>query len=301
MPRSSDVVVRQPITDESTIGVVILTMGTRPVELTAAIDSILRQQGVRTDIVVVGNGWEPSGIPDGVRTLALPENLGIPDGRNAGVPAVSGDLLFFLDDDCSLASDTFLQQVLYRFAVDQKLGMLQPRIVDPEGLPAPRRWTPRLRADDPTRSSPVAAVVEMAIAVRRDVFEATGGWSPGFWYAHEGIDFAWRVWDQDVVVWYAGDLVAYHPVVDPRRHADAALLDARNRVWLARRNLPLPLVGAYLATWAAITTVRRRDKAERKAWWSGFREGWKNDPVDVRPMKWRTVARMTRAGRPPVI
>lgn len=292
-------VVRSPV--GNSIGVVILTMGKRPVELAEAISSVLAQRDVDLDIVVVGNGWEPVGIPDAITTVALPENLGIPDGRNAGVPHVKGDLLFFLDDDCALAYDTFLRDVLARFQADPELGMLQPRIVDPAGLPAPRRWTPRLRAGDPARSGPVTAIVEMAIAIRRDVFDETGGWAPNFFYAHEGIDLAWRVWDSDTVVWYAGDMVAHHPVIDPRRHEDAALLDARNRVWLARRNLPAPLTGAYLATWFTLSNIRRRDKSERAAWRKGFRQGWKTDPVDRRRIKWRTVARMTRAGRPPII
>jgi hypothetical protein len=65
----------------SDFGVVILTMGTRPAELRRAIDSVLAQQDVTCDIVVVGNGWEPIDLPDGVRALGLAENVGIPAGR----------------------------------------------------------------------------------------------------------------------------------------------------------------------------------------------------------------------------
>ena len=46
-----------------TIGVVILTMGTRPHELSRAIDSVLAQRDVDLDVVVVGNGWQPEGVP----------------------------------------------------------------------------------------------------------------------------------------------------------------------------------------------------------------------------------------------
>lgn len=289
------------VTPESTVAVVILTMGKRPAELKAAIDSVITQRDVSTDVVVVGNGWEPVGLPEGVKPLALPENVGIPDGRNAGVPHVSGELLFFLDDDCSLPNPTFLRELVDRFSADPQLGMLQPRIVDPEGLEPPRRWVPRLRVGDPLRSSPITAVVEMAIAIRRDVFEEVGGWAPGFFYAHEGIDLAWRVWNADSVVWYAGDMVAHHPVIDPRRHEDSFVFDARNRVWIARRNLPAPLIGVYLGVWATLTTVRNRNKDERAAWWKGFRKGWQENPVDRRPLRWRTVLRMTLVGRPPLI
>ena len=88
--------------DPPRFGVVVLTMGTRPDDLDRGLRSLLAQEGVVTDIVVVGNSWDPTGLPDGVRTLHLPENVGIPAGRNAGVPLVEGDLLFFLDDDAWL-------------------------------------------------------------------------------------------------------------------------------------------------------------------------------------------------------
>ncbi len=89
-------------TDRPRYGVVVLTMGSRPADLDRGLRSLLAQRDVDLDVVVVGNGWQPTGLPDGVKAHGLPENLGIPAGRNAGVPLVSGDLLFFLDDDASL-------------------------------------------------------------------------------------------------------------------------------------------------------------------------------------------------------
>ena len=55
----------------TSFGVVILTMGARPVELRRGIESVLSQQGVQTDVVVVGNGWVPTDLPPGVKALAL--------------------------------------------------------------------------------------------------------------------------------------------------------------------------------------------------------------------------------------
>ena len=68
----------------TTFGCVVLTTGNRPDDLRLALESVLRQQDVDADIVVVGNGWEPVGLPDGVRGLGLAEDRGIPAGRNAG-------------------------------------------------------------------------------------------------------------------------------------------------------------------------------------------------------------------------
>jgi GT2 family glycosyltransferase len=284
------------------IGVVVLTQGRRPELLAVALESVLEQRDVTTDVVVVGNGWTPAELPAGVRPLALPENLGIPAGRNAGVPLVTGDLLLFLDDDASLVGTGWLAEVARRFAADPGLGLLQPRVdVAGEGAP-PQRWTPRMRVGDRTRSSPVFSVWEGAVVARRSAFEATGGWPAPFRYAHEGIELAWRVWDAGYAVRYAGDLAARHPLTSPTRHAEYLRLNARNRVWLARRNLPWVLGIPYVTAWTAVQVARSaRRPASLAPWLLGWWEGWRTPAGDRRPLRWRTVARMTRHGRPPVV
>lgn len=285
----------------ATYGVVVLTMGKRPEELHAAVNSVLTQRDVEVDIVVVGNGWVPTGLPPKVKTLALPENLGIPAGRNAGVPEVGGELIFFLDDDACLADDGFLADLARRFAADPTLGLIQPRVVDPTGAVAPGRWVPRLRPGNHATPGPATALWEGAVAMRRDLFDAIGGWPDPFFYAHEGIELVWRVWDAGYTAWYAGDVSVHHPVIDPARHEVYYRLNARNRVWLARRNLPVVLEPIYVGTWVGITVLRMRDKDALKAWFGGLREGMSENPGGRRPMKWRTVWEMTKAGRPPVI
>lgn len=282
-------------------GVVVLTMGQRPDELDRGIRSVLAQEGVVTDVVVVGNAWEPEGLPAGVVGLGLPQNVGIPAGRNAGVPHVSGDLLFFLDDDAWLPDPGFLRAVADRFAADPRLGLVQPRVVDPSGAQSPRRWVPRLRVGDPTEPGPATTLWEGAVAMRRFVYDAVDGWPDEFFYAHEGIDLVWRVWDAGYLPWYAADLVVHHPVIDPARHEVYYRLNARNRVWLARRNLPVVLEPAYVGTWVGMTLLRVHDRAALGAWFAGLREGLSERPIGRRRMRWRTVWAMTKAGRPPVI
>lgn len=284
-----------------TIGVVILTMGTRPHELSRAIDSVLAQRDVDLDVVVVGNGWEPEGVPTGVGTLGLSANLGIPAGRNAGARVVTGDLLLFLDDDAWLPDPDFLATVARRFAADPRLGLVQPRVVDPSGATAPGRWVPRLRSGDPATPGPATSLWEGATVIRRAAFDAAGGWPEEFFYAHEGIDLVWRVWDVGYIAWYAGDLVVHHPVIDPLRHAEFYRMNARNRVWLARRNLPIVLEPVYVGTWIGITVARVRDRDALRAWFAGLREGVGTRPRGRRPMRWSTVWTLTRAGRPPVV
>jgi GT2 family glycosyltransferase len=282
-------------------GVVILTMGKRPEDLRRAIDSVLAQRDVTVDVVVVGNGWEPAGLPDGVKAEGLIENVGIPAGRNAGVRRVDGDLLFFLDDDASIPDPHFLASVKGRFDSDPMLGLIQPRVEDATGAEPPGRWVPRLFVGDRTRSSYATTLWEGATAIRRDVFGAAGGWPGEFFYGHEGIDLVWRVWDAGFTCWYAGDLVVHHPVINPLRHEEFYRMNARNRVWLARRNLPVVLEPVYVGSWVALTVLRVRDKQALGAWFAGLREGIGEAPAERSPMRWSTVWRMAKAGRPPVI
>jgi GT2 family glycosyltransferase len=291
---------------EPQVAVVVLTQGTRPEDLHRGISSVLAQTGVTTDVVVVGNGWDPATaeppLPPGVRTLHLEENLGIPAGRNRGVPLVSGDILLFLDDDASIPSTTFLADAIAHLERDESVGMIQPRIVDPSGKMSPRRWIPRIRKGDPGHSSAVFSVCEAVIVMPRRVFDAAGGWAAPFFYAHEGIDLAWKVWDQGLRTWYAGDLIANHPAVSPPRHSYYYRLNARNRVWLARRNLPAVLIPFYVASWTGIQILRWfRQPAVLRAWFGGWSEGWRSDPGERRPLRWSTVWRMTVAGRPPIV
>ncbi|MGG7509331.1 glycosyltransferase family 2 protein [Plantibacter sp. YIM 135249] len=287
---------------DRSVGVVVLTQGTRPDDLARGLRSLLVQSGVELDIVVVGNGWVPEGLPEGVAGLALAENLGIPAGRNRGAAKVSGEFVFFLDDDAFLPDPAFLREAIGRIDADPGIGLIQPRLADPTGKPAPTRWVPRTRDKDATHSSDVFSCLEAAVLLPRPVFDAVDGWAEPFFYAHEGIELAWRVWDQGKRAWYDGVLEANHPATEPTRHADYYRLNARNRVWLARRNLPVILIPIYVGSWTGIQILRWWRKPEAlRPWFGGWREGWRTAPGGRRPMRWRTVWRMTRAGRPPVI
>ncbi len=288
------------------LGAVILTMGDRPEELRALLDSVAAQDGAAIEVVVVGNGAELPDLPPGVRTLELPQNLGIPGGRNVGIEAFGPggsdvDVLLFLDDDGLLPDKNTAETVRSAFEADPQLGIVSFRIADPENGSTQRRHVPRLRASDPMRSSRVTTFLGGANAVRTHVFQQVGGLPDNFFYAHEETDLAWRALDAGWHIDYRADLVLHHPATAPSRHAVYHRMIARNRVWLARRNLPVPLVPVYLLDWVLLTLLRRPSRAALKAWFGGFLEGWRTPCGPRRPMRWRTVWRLTRLGRPPVI
>ncbi|KQX69921.1 glycosyltransferase family 2 protein [Angustibacter sp. Root456] len=284
-----------------TLGVVVLTMGDRPVELARAVESLRRQTRPPESVLVIGNGADVPDQPDFVRVLRLPDNLGIVGGRDLGWRELDTDLVQFLDDDAWLLDDDVLAGVVRRFEDDPRLGIVSMRIVDPDTGLSSRRHVPRLRTSDPERSSDVTTFLGGASVVRREVLERCGGLPAAFWYGHEETDLAWAALDDGWRIHYAADAVLGHPTTTPARHATYYRLNARNRVWLARRRLPWPLAAVYLAVWTALTVVRVRDSAALRTWARGFVEGWRTDAGPRRPMRWSTAWRMTRHGRPPVV
>ena len=283
------------------VGAVLLTMGKRPEELARALASLKNQQGVTIDLVIVGNGWNPTVQFPHEKTLHLSENLGIPAGRNAGVAQVSGEYLFFLDDDAYLDNQNALSALIEKLESHQEWGLIQPR-VDPDGPGVvPNRWIPRLRVGDPLQSSPATTLWEGAVIIRRKLFDEIGGWPSNFFYAHEGIELIWQVYNYGFVGWYAADVTVRHPVINPARHRDFYRLNARNRVWLAKRNLPFPISIIYVTTWTLISLIRMRKLSSLIAWLGGFLNGIFVSAGRKEKLSWAALFALGRAGRFPII
>jgi GT2 family glycosyltransferase len=280
---------------------VILTMGTRPAEFERAVRSVEALHGDRVDLVIVGNGADLPPVPAGVKTIRLPENVGVPGGRNIAVDACTGDVILFLDDDAWYHDPGIGEYVAGRFAADPKLAVLAFRVVDPAGGSSGRWHVPRLRAGDPGRSSPVTTFGGGMCAIRRSAYLEAGGLPDDFFFAHEEIDLSWRLIDLGYRLEYDAAAEMSHPHVPNSRHPTWYRQDGRNRVLLARRNLPWPLAWAYVLEWMAMTLLRERSPAAIRAWLSGFAEGWRTAPGPRRPISASAIWRMTRAGRPPVI
>jgi GT2 family glycosyltransferase len=121
-------------------------------------------------------------------------------------------------------------------------------------------------------------------------------------HAHEGIDLAWRVMDAGHRVVYAGDVAVLHPAQpEPMPHRYSFYFGARNRVWLARRYLPLPLGALYVGLFAVRTLPRVRSLREVREAARGYRDGMRGPAGRRRRLRMRTLVRMTLAGRPPIM
>lgn len=292
---------------EPRLGVVIVTMGNRPRDVDALLAAVAKQDVQPTRLVIVGNGTplpDFPAYPGEVTAIELDENLGCPGGRNIGLRRLREfgdvDVAMELDDDGLLVDADVFRTVQRLFAGDPRLGIVGFRIADEHGE-TQRRHVPRLRAKDPMRRGLVTAFLGGGHAFSMPMLAETGDWPQEFFFTHEETDLAWRALDAGWKILYEPELLLQHPKTSPARHAVYYRMTARNRVWLARRRLPLPLIPVYLGIWTLLTLARTRSLGGLRAWAGGFVEGMRGSCGRRQPMRWRTVWHMTRLGRPPVI
>ncbi|MET9151333.1 glycosyltransferase [Streptomyces griseoflavus] len=292
------------------IAVAVVTMGNRPAEVDALLESVAKQDVAPTRIVIVGNGCplpefaQRLSLPGEVTTVELAENLGCPGGRNVGIERLREfgdvDVVVELDDDGLLVDADVLRRVGQLYAADERLGIVGFRIADELGE-TQRRHVPRLGKADPMKGGYVTGFLGGGHALRMTMLDEIGDWPGAFFFAHEETDLAWRAVDAGWRILYAPDLLLQHPKTSPARHAIYFRVNARNRVWLVRRRLPLALIPVHLGVWVLLTLLRGRSVRGLRAWFGGFVEGLREPAGERRAMRWGTVWRLTRLGRPPVI
>ncbi|MEC8364571.1 MAG: glycosyltransferase [Actinomycetota bacterium] len=280
---------------------VILTMGDRPGALKESINSIRSQENVNVEIVIVWNGLVPNYSVDAETHVHSDVNIGIPAGRNLGASNTSEKIILFLDDDAQLISNDLLYRIKRLFNSDDSIAIASLRIIDEDGLTS-RRHVPRLGSKSEAISGQTTGFLGGASVARKLAWDQVGGYSADLFYSMEETDLSWRILNAGWKIFYAADLQVEHPRTEPTRHSEAIYLTFRNRIWIAKANLPFILIPIYILTWLGITVARNLSSSKALlAIFKGFISGLSSSPLKRSPLSWKTVARMTKLGRPPII
>lgn len=271
---------------------VVLTMGTRPTELQRAVTSLKPET-----VTIVVNGASSDKVEAHARLIELPENLGVPGGRHAGLGAGMAEVIGFLDDDAELRGDS--SRILEEFIADPALGAVALRLVD-ENAETTRRHVPRLGTRSPELTGEVALFLGGACAIRRKAYEEVGGYFTDLFYGHEELELCWRLVDAGWRIRYLADVEVFHPRTAIERHPDGWERTGRNRVLIARRTLPWPVAVIHMSVWLVLGLLRAPASEHRRRYLLGWRRGWGID-VKRQPISWSGVWRLTRFGRPPIV
>ncbi len=191
-----------------------------------------------------------------VRVVALEDNVGFAAANNRGVRAAHGECLAFLNNDTEPGRNWL---AALRRGLEQHpwAAMAASRIVlmdDPERLDSAGDGLTRAGgAFKHGHGQPVSAALEprevfgvcgAACLVRREVFEAVGGFDEGFFLVHEDVDFSYRAQLLGYRCVYVPDAVVKHafsPTLG-RVSAAAVFYGQRNLEWVYWKNTPWPLL-----------------------------------------------------------
>lgn len=222
----------------------------------------------RFELVVVDNGSTAPLALGPARLIQPGRNLGFAGGANAGAAEARGEILLILNPD-AVPEAGALDRLLDGFEAHPEAAGLAPRLVGPDGksqagwqlrrLPSP--WQLLLQAfpiagsseagPEPPAGSPVEQPAAAALALRRSVFEAVGGFDAEFhpaWF--EDVDLAARLKQ-------AGYVLLYWPAATFRHGLGSTVprLGYGRFLWIYYRNLTRYLRRHHGPLWSLAARV----------------------------------------------
>lgn len=208
-------------------------------QILACLRSVRDQECVR-EIVVVDNA-SSDGSTDEVEE-AFPEahivrndrNLGFAVGANRGIEAAGGRIIVLLNPD-AVAQPGSIAALIGAVEAHPHAGIAGALVRNPDGSVQPtKRAFPSIRhaamhgllglvwPNNPgTRAYTLAGtdfagartvdwVAATAVAIRREAFEAVGGFDEDFFFFVEDVDLCRRLWDEGWEVWFEPGAVVVH-------------------------------------------------------------------------------------------
>ncbi len=232
-------------------------------ELTeACLDALRRHAPAGVEIVVVDNGstdgsaaWLRNLHERGeIRAVLNPENLGFARASNQGAAAAGGDLLLFLNNDTEV-TEGWLEPLVWTLDHDPYVGAVGSKLLFPDGT-VQHAGVALVQGDSPAgpllggqhlaygkpADSPAAdkamvvrCLTAACLLVRREAFEAAGGFDEAYWNGNEDVDLCLKLEEAGWRLVYRPESVVVHhesqsgPERFSKLDRNIALLNARWR------------------------------------------------------------------------
>jgi GT2 family glycosyltransferase len=223
---------------------VVLAYGDQPY-LYEVVDRLLASAGVDVRVVVVDNGCtspplDPLRDRPGVTLLEPGTNTGFTGGCNLGAGATKSEFLAFINSDALVEPGALaaLVEVAARPEVGLASASLRlaetPELLNTDGNPVHvlgLSWAGHLGepASAHATERPIPSATGAAVAARREVWDALGGFTEEFFAYCEDADLSLRCWQHGWDVVYVPSAVVLHHYEFGRNPAKFYLLE-RNRL-----------------------------------------------------------------------
>ena len=275
--------------------------------LSGCLGAIAGQRGAPPfETIMVDNGSSDGSVGavraswPAVRVVETGTNLGFAGGNNSGAREARGAWLVFLNNDTVPEPDWLARlhaeaaaHPEYALITSRLVFMDDPAIVDSAGDGYLRagggfKHGHGGRADDFALSREVFGACGGAFMIRREAFDALGGFDPRFFMNYEDVDLSYRARLRGMRAWYAASAIV--------RHAGSGSLGAvssaavfygqRNLEWTWIKNTPPGLLAAtalphaiYSLAGVAHYIAAGRGMAALRGKWAALRE-WRSVLAD---------------------
>jgi GT2 family glycosyltransferase len=237
------------------VSYIIISMN-RSAELAECLANVRLQEYPHKEIIVVDNGSTDdtghivrNSFPE-VRYIYLEKNLGVAGGRNKGTIAAQGDLCIFIDDDAHFVDPGATGKAVDYFLRDERLACLGFTIRNAFTGIEEYKAIPRVDKKSLDHDYQCAYFCGAGFALRRQVFLGLGMFWEGFFYGGEELDYSYRLLDQNYrIIHSAAIIISHREVQQARPKGQWIYFNARNRCWLAWRNLPWPHAVSMTLSW----------------------------------------------------
>lgn len=256
--------------------------------LERSVEAVMASEGVDVDVVLVDNGCTDGAVDridgrPGVTVLRPGTNLGFAGGCNAGAAVATGDYLALVNGDAVV--DPGALAALAATASGSEVGIATGSIrlsEDPGLLNSAGNdihflgfsWSGRFRepAGDHDERRPVLGASGAGCVLRREVWEALGGFDDRYFAYHEDAELSLRCWQRGLRVVYDPRAVVVHRYEFSRNPRKFYLVE-RNRLlvlltlWEARTL-------ALLAPVLVALEIATLGLAAAGGWWREKLAGW---------------------------
>lgn len=277
--------------DTATVTAVIVCYDGTPEDVARLTQSLREQSLPPTQILCVDQS--PDGrfaqlfesVDPGLEVLVPPDNLGYPSACNLAARRASGAYVFFVNPD-ALVDSSCVERLVGTLAARPDAAVAGAQVILPDGTVnagdnvlhlSGLSWAGRYGLpieDGPVRAA--AVVSGAALLVRRDAFEAVGGYTEGFFMYYDDVDLAWRL---RLAGWEVLFCPAAHVVHDyefAKGNYKWTYLE-RNRWWCLLAHFELRTLLALAPLLLAV---------EAAVWARAASEGWAGSKLDSWRLLW---------------
>ncbi|MBB4953529.1 GT2 family glycosyltransferase [Agrobacterium vitis] len=238
-------------------------------------------------LVLVDNGGTnnfPTFAPERKVTIVrMTENEGFGRGCNAGAAAASTPYLFFLNPDVRLEKGA-IEALLHAARQYPNAAAFNPRLINSDGSAYFKRRSyliPRshyLKRGWPDDDCEVPVLSGAAIFVKRDHFEALGGFDPQIFLYHEDDDLSLRLKTLGPLMFVRDSGVVHAKGYSSGRSSKVAFFKAfhmaQSRIYAGKKHhRPMPLLSAALHCVVSSLLPFNWFSSRRRAKLNGFRSG----------------------------